>query len=41
MTDYEKYLGLSMVCGKLKVSTFKGIQEGIQTSAGLDGKLYL
>lgn len=29
MTDYEKYLGLSMVCGKLKVSTFKGIQERV------------
>lgn len=29
MIDYEKYLGLSMVCGKLKVSTFKGIQERV------------
>ena len=29
MTDYEKYLGLPMACGKTKVTTFKEMQERI------------
>ena len=29
MTGYEKYLGLPMVRGRYKVSTFKGLQEKV------------
>lgn len=42
MTDCEKYLALSMVAGKSKVHTFKGLQEkNYKTSDGLEVEVSL
>ena len=41
MTKCEKYLGLPMVGGKSKVSTFKEVQERvIKKSDGMEGEKY-
>ena len=41
MTKCEKYLGLPMVGGKSKVSTFKEVQERVKKkSDGMEGEKY-
>ena len=42
MSNCEKYLGLPMVRGKLKMNTFRDLQEMInKASNGMEGKIYL